>query len=104
MFTPTQILLNSSGGNESRNSLNLNHTLCTVVDTISCDKSCWHSNCSSALCKSEKTQKKRLVKELNLKKCISNLMQFYFSGICLSLSCDINSVCNSLFQLSVNER
>merc|ERR1712035_129890 len=31
-------------------------------------------------------------------------MQSYFSGICLSLSCAINSVCISLFPLSVNER
>lgn len=31
-------------------------------------------------------------------------MQSHFSGICLSLSCAIDSVCNSLFPLSVNER
>lgn len=101
MFTPTRNSLYCSGGDDSHDDLKLNYTLCTVVGTIWCDKSCWHSNCSPALNKSEKIEveidhlrfRNWLVSAWGAAHVIRCWMQFRFSGICLSLSCAINSVC-----------
>lgn len=66
-------------------------------------QTCWHSNCSTAL--NKKKTKQRCVFPIWLLSVLStDRMQSCFSGICLSLSCAINSVCISLFPLSVNER
>lgn len=101
MFTPTQTSVYCSGGNDSHDNLNLNYTLCTVVGTIWCDKHA--GTVAAARLRTNLTGKK-----FKFKTCVSNSStcrwQFYFSGICLSLSCAINSVCISLFPLSVNER
>lgn len=118
MFTPTKKLTVLLRWDDSHNNLNLNYTLCTVVGTIWCDKSCWHSNCSSAPNNSEETKSWKMNWSFKLR--ISKLALFRVSGcgpasseagcsltflaFVLSPSCAMNSVCISLFPLSVNER
>ena len=97
-------------GTHSRDNLNLNFSLCTVVGTIWCGKHAGTVTAAPLRNKSERRKKRWETERHEFPKFGSfsvwsaEQMQLYFSGICLSLSCAINSVCISLFPLSVNER